>query len=256
VEHLWHRSWEEVKVDLITYSAHDPAVNVALDEVLLSSVRRGFRGGVIRIWINYPSIVIGYTQGPCDEANCEEAERLGIPIIRRISGGGTVYHDLGNINISIISPSKGLKPVDEVYREATGVIIAALERLGIKAWVENHSDVVVKGYKVSGTAAAIKDRAYLVHSTLLVSSNIEILKKLIKPRLNRVARGEVTPAKYNPNNLRDIAGITLREVLETLIDEIEHRYRPIEKSEPSEKEIEDSKKLAIKRIALQQNALT
>ncbi|MEM1611542.1 MAG: lipoate--protein ligase family protein [Sulfolobales archaeon] len=236
-------------MDLITYSTHNPAVNVALDEVLLASVKRGLRRGVIRIWINYPSIIIGYTQRPCDEASCEDAERLGIPIIRRISGGGTVYHDLGNINISIVSPSKGLKPVEEVYREATEFIIAALERLGIKAWVENHSDVVVKGYKVSGTAAAIKDRAYLVHSTLLVSSNIEILKRLIKPRLDRVARGEVTPAKYNPNNLRDIAGISLRDALEAIFSEIEYRYHPIEMSEPTEEEIEESINLAPKRIA-------
>lgn len=233
-------------MDLIYYPSSDPAFNVALDAVLLESTREGSRSGAIRIWINYPSIVIGYTQKPCEEADCAEASRLGIPIIRRISGGGTVYHDLGNINISIVAPSKRLKPVNEVYREATGVIIGSLSRLGVGAWVENHSDVIVKGYKVSGSAAAIKDRAYLVHSTLLISSNIELLKRLIRPKLDRVARGEVTPAKYNPQNLRDLVGITMKEALNAIMSELEDRFGPLAISEPTEKEVWKAQDIAIK----------
>ncbi len=235
-------------MELVDHTPRDPAEAVALDEALLASVVRGSRAGALRIWVNMPSIVIGYSQAPCEEVECGEASRLGIPIIRRVSGGGSVYHDLGNINVSIIMPSKGLKPLDEVYSEATSIILGALSRLGVRAWVENHSDVVVKGYKVSGTAAALKHRAYLVHSTLLVASNIELLRKLLRPRLDRVARGEVTPAKYNPNNLRDLEGVSMGEAIEALKAELEDRFGYLEKGPPTGEELEEASRIARKRL--------
>lgn len=234
-------------LELIKYCSYDPAVNVALDEVLLESIRRGLRGDTIRIWFNPTSVVIGYSLNPCDEVYCGETLRLGIPIIRRISGGGAVYHDLGNINISIIRRSSGMKKIEVIYSEATSLIISALSRLGVKAWVENMSDVVVNGFKVSGSAAAIKSGGYIVHSTLLVSSNIDLLKRLIKPRLDRVARGEVTIAKYNPGNLRDLSRVTVRETLEALVSTIESLYGPIVESEIEYTELSEALKLAEKR---------
>ncbi|MEN2999376.1 MAG: biotin/lipoate A/B protein ligase family protein [Acidilobaceae archaeon] len=193
----------------------DPRESVRLEEALLESVRRGGKE-VIRIWFNYPSVVIGYSLKECEEVNCEEARRLGIPIIRRASGGGAVYHDLGNINFSIVRRWEGLKGVDEAYEESARVVLRALELLGLKGHVENGNDVVVGEYKVSGAAAAIRSNAYLVHFTFLVATNMEVLRRVIVPRLDRVAKGEVTPAKYNPANLKDLAGVSVREALEAL----------------------------------------
>jgi lipoate-protein ligase A len=216
-------------VEVVEYSHPNPAVNVALEEVILESVRSGLRGPTARIWINPPSIVIGYTLRPCEEVDCPEAVRLGLPILRRVSGGGAVYHDYGNINITVVKPSKAYKMLDEVYREITGLVLRALERLGVKGWVENLNDVVVRGYKVSGSAAALRPGGYLVHATLLVASNIEVLRRVIRPRMDRVARGEVTPAKYNPANLRDVCAmnITLGEALEAIRGALEDTYGPL-----------------------------
>jgi len=235
-------------VEVVEYSHLNPAVNIALEEVLLEAVRRGLRGPLARIWINPPSIVIGYSLKPCEEVYCNEALRLGIPVLRRISGGGAVYHDYGNINITLVKPSKTLRRVDEVYEEITGLILRALDRIGIKGWVENFNDVVVKGYKISGSSAALRSGGYLVHSTLLVSSNLDVLRRVIKPRIDRVLRGEVTPAKYNPANLRDITDVSLSEVLEAIKGALEDLYGPLVKSKLSRIEVYEAELLSQSKV--------
>lgn len=235
-------------MEIIRYSHPSPPVNIALEEVLLERVRNGLRGDVARIWVNAPSIVIGYGLKPCEEVRCGEAIRMEIPVVRRVSGGGAVYHDYGNLNMSIIRSSPNMKGLDEVYGEATSIILKALKILGVEAHVENGNDVVVRGYKVSGTAAALKGGGYLVHSTLLVASNMGALKALIKPRLDRVIKGEVTISKYNPGNLMDIAGVNLREALEALHSALEDTYGPLEESSMSRGELSEALILAPLRL--------
>ncbi len=235
-------------MEIIKYNHPSPSVNVALEEVLLERVRRGLRGDVVRIWINPPSIVIGYGLKPCEEVRCREAARMGVPVVRRVSGGGAVYHDYGNLNVSIIRSSPNVKRLDEVYGEATSIIVGALKFLGVEAHVENGNDVVVNNYKVSGTAAALRGGGYLVHSTLLVSSNIEALKALIKPRLDRVLKGEVTSSKYNPGNLMDIAGVNLKEALKALYRALEEAYGPLEEASVSRGELSEASNLALSRL--------
>jgi len=194
-----------------------PQYNLAVEEALLHAV--GGHGGivVVRVWVNPASVIVGYGLAPCMEVECGEAERLGIPVVRRITGGGAVYHDYGNVNISLFIPRR--MDVESIYRLGTSVVIGALARLGLKAHVENVSDVVVGEWKVSGSAAAIKAKASLYHATLLVEADMDMLKKLVKPRLERVARGEVTPAKYNPANISDLKpSVTVGEAVNALVD--------------------------------------
>lgn len=235
-------------MEVVEYSNPNPAINIALEEVLLESVRSGARGPLARIWVNPPSVVIGYSLKPCEEVYCDEVLRLGIPILRRVSGGGAVYHDYGNINVTLVKPTEKLKQVDEVYREITDLILRVLERLGVRGWVENLNDVVVKGFKVSGSSAALRSGGYLVHATLLVSANLELLRRVIRPRIDRVLRGEVTPAKYNPGNLRDIAGVSLREVLEAIRGAIEDFYGPTTKTRISGRELSEAMSIYKSRV--------
>lgn len=212
---------------LVVEQSRSPVWNLALEEALLDSVARGWRPRVFRIWINARSIIIGRGLHPCEEVYCSKAQRLGIPIIRRSSGGGAVYHDEGNLNITLIERTNGRIPVDEAYRRGTSIITRALARLGIESWVENTSDTVVAGWKVSGSAAHIKHHAYLYHATLLVEADTETLHRVIKPRLDRVERGEVTPAKYRPRNLKDLAGVDKQTVISALLQEASSRWRLI-----------------------------
>ncbi len=191
-----------------------PQFNLAFEEAMLEySMSSDIILG--RIWINPKSVVIGYNLEPCEEVRCNEAERLGVPIVRRVSGGGAVYHDYGNINVTLVVP--GRLSVDEGYKIITGIIMDALRLLGVKAHIENINDVVVGRWKVSGSSLAVKARATLAHATLLVDSDIALLRRLLIPRWDRVERGEVTPAKYNPANLSSIdPSITMNRALKAL----------------------------------------
>jgi lipoate-protein ligase A len=202
--------------NLVVHGERNPPRNLAVEEALLRSVCRGSRGTVARVWFNSTSIIIGRTLGYCEEVDCKAAEKLGVGVYRRITGGGAVYHDEGNINVTVIWPSRGRAGVDEVYRRGTGIVLRALEELGLEGWVENVSDVVIEGWKVSGSAAYVSPCASMFHATLLVDADLDAMRALLKPRLDRVARGEVTPAKYNPNNLRDIAGVSVGEAVRGL----------------------------------------
>ncbi len=194
-----------------------PQYNLALEEALLRVVVEERGIALVRVWVNPASVIVGYSLAPCVEVECSEARRLGIPVVRRITGGGAVYHDYGNINVSLFIPRR--MDVESVYKLGTSVVIEALSRLGLKAHVENVSDVVVGEWKVSGSAAAIKAKASLYHATLLVKANMDLLRRLVKPRLDRVLIGEVTPAKYNPANLSDLKpGVTVNDAVEALVD--------------------------------------
>ena len=193
-----------------------PQYNLALEEAIMEAVNEGELPCAARFWVNTPSVVIGYSLEECLEVNCDEARRLRVPVVRRFTGGGAVYHDLGNLNITLAIPRR--LGVGEIYSLGTGIIIKALGDIGIQAHVENLSDVVVGAHKVSGSAAAIKSSSSLYHATLLIDANLDLMGRLLKPRLDRVERGEVTPAKYNPINLAMIAGVGFNEVLEPLLE--------------------------------------
>ena len=191
---------------VIASEGGSPHYNLAFEEALLhyASLRRR---PAARLWINPPSIVIGYTLSACEEVKCEAARKNLVPIVRRVSGGGAVYHDYGNVNISLALPAR--MGVREAYRLITGLIISILKDLGLDARVENFNDVAVGPWKVSGTSAAIRSNATLVHGTLLVNTDHRVIHKYVIPRLDRVERGEVSRVKYNPRSISDILGTNL-----------------------------------------------
>ncbi len=196
---------------LYTYGG-DPLVNIALEELLLD-INMGDR--LYRVWIDGPSVVVGYSTPVEKEVNLSLAEELGIPVVKRHSGGGAVYHDHGNINISIYIPRRILD-IHRVYRIGTGFIGAILNELGVEYRVANEGDVVVDGYKVSGSAVWVRRDSTLYHGTLLVESNLSLLKKLTLPRRDLIDSGKVDPVKYNPSTLERLSGYRLGDILHAI----------------------------------------
>ena len=169
------------------------------------------KGPVVILWASRPALVIGRSLGYCEEVDCAAARSAGVPVVRRHTGGGAVFHDEGNLVFSVTTPAGRRLAVDEVYRWGTGFILEALGRLGVRAWVENEGDVVVDGWKVAGSAARSGRGAALYHAVVLVWSDMR-LAELLRPPLWRVEEGLVTPAKYRPRPLSSLAGLSYSDV--------------------------------------------
>ncbi len=192
-----------------------PGAGLVLEEHFFNNMSHT----VLLVWRHRPSVVVGRSTRLDLEVDCEAAVRLGIPVMRRKSGGGAVYHDEGNINFSLILPTPSDKRVYPgwIYSVGTLLLRGLIGLLGLESWVENKSDIVVDGWKVSGGAAYISAGKALYHATLLVESNIPLLHMLVKPRLDLVAKGFVTPAKYRPANLSTFdSTLTINKVLRAL----------------------------------------
>ena len=192
--------------------------NIALEEHLLNkSLEEDME--IFRLWIEDKTIVIGASTELEREVDIRWADKLGIPIVRRQSGGGAVYHDLGNINFSIYIPRRILD-ISRIYRYGHNYILNTLRKLGLNGYIENGNDVVINGYKVSGSSIWIRRDSTLFHATLLVEADIEILRKVIKPRWDLVDKGIFKPSKYNPLNISRFIEVDTSIAIKKFLDVI------------------------------------
>lgn len=143
-------------------SSHDPFYNQAFEEYVFEHFREG---EIFLLWQNDPAVIVGSYQNICREVHVERLRQLGIPVIRRITGGGTVYHDLGNLNYTYISD--GGAAID--YDQCLGPILAALNDIGVPARKNRTCDIAIGGGKISGSAQRMTKGRLLHHGTLLFS---------------------------------------------------------------------------------------
>ena len=152
--------------------SHDPAFNLALEEYLYRTVEEGHPGYFL-LWRNGPSIIVGRFQNTAQEVNRAFVEDSGIAVVRRISGGGAVYHDLGNLNYTFIVPRDEGNPFD--FSRHARPVVEALARLGVQAECNSRNDLTIHGRKFSGSAQHMDRRRLLHHGTLLFNSDLSVL---------------------------------------------------------------------------------
>jgi lipoate---protein ligase len=151
----------------------DPYFNLATEEFVLKNTGEDS----FMLWRNAPSIIIGKHQNTLAEINVEYVKHNNIPVVRRLSGGGAVFHDLGNLNFTFIRKGKAESLID--FRKYTEPILEVLLKLGIAAKFEGRNDLTIDGRKFSGNAEHIwKDRV-LHHGTLLFSSHMPDLSNAL-----------------------------------------------------------------------------
>lgn len=149
----------------------DPFFNLAFEEFVFNHVRDE---DVFLIWRNQPCMVVGSYQNICREVRPVRLWKMGIPVLRRISGGGAVYHDLGNVNYSCISKQTGQVDYDQALRP----ILAALNAIGVPARKNRTCDIAIGEQKISGSAQRNAGGRLLHHGTLLFDANLEALEDI------------------------------------------------------------------------------
>lgn len=147
----------------------DPTINLAMEEYILHHAP--INESYFLFYINSPSIIVGKNQNALEEFNKSYADEKGIQVVRRLSGGGTVYHDLGNLNFSFITSYDGKNFHN--YRKFVQPIVNALNKMGVPAELSSRNDIFVKGRKISGNAQFAQKGRMLSHGTLLLNANLD-----------------------------------------------------------------------------------
>lgn len=184
----------------LTFSTLDPAFNLALEEVLFQTLPVGHPGYFL-LWQNGPSVIVGRHQCTADEVNADFIRRENLPVVRRMTGGGAVYHDTGNLNFSFIEHATGREKVD--FRRYLEPVCAALADLGVQAEISGRNDVEAGGRKISGSGQMLRRGKVLHHGTLLIEVNFERLVEALNVDPEKMRSKGVASVRSRVGNISE-----------------------------------------------------
>ena len=181
---------------------------------------------VFMLWQNEPTVVIGKNQNAFAEINMDYIKKNNIHIARRITGGGAVYHDLGNVNYTFISNQGETAGIDFAY--FTAPIIEALGTLGINAVLSGRNDLMIGDKKFSGNAQHTKANRVLHHGTLLFDSELDILSYALNVDEEKIKAKAIKSARSRVTNLRHslTVDITVEQFIQTIAHFVIDKYNP------------------------------
>lgn len=174
----------------------DPYYNMAFDEYCLESLP--IDEPVFYLWQNRPAVIVGFNQEVNTEVNLDYLKANGIALVRRVTGGGAVYHDLGNLNYTIVGRSEDL---ERDYPEYASLMMKALQALGVPATLSGRNDILVGERKVSGFAKRVCKNRLMVHGTLMYDVDLEILTKVLNPSVTKLQSKGIASVRSRVANL-------------------------------------------------------
>ena len=175
----------------------DPYWNLAAEEYLLDH----FECPVFRLWQNSPAVIVGRNQNAQAEINASYVQRHGIAVVRRLSGGGAVYHDLGNVNFTFIDSSSRKESAPQMFARFTAPVIAALAKLGVQARLEGRNDLVIDGCKFSGNAIYLRGGRIMQHGTMLFNSSLEDMAAVLSSDTSKFSGRAVASRRSRVTNI-------------------------------------------------------
>jgi len=198
----------------------DPYRNMALEESLLLSVESGYSLGTLRFWKNRRSAIIGISQKPEEELNLEICSKHNVSIVKRFTGGGAVYQDLGNLNWTIVCKKdthfvREVSGVYELYEWLCYPVVAALRGYDLDVKFKPPTGIYLLDRKISGLAMRIKQNALLCHGTLLIHADINLLNLVLRKMKEPVT---------NINNYTK-AKVSERDITEKIIVQVQNLFK-------------------------------
>ncbi len=179
---------------------NDPRINLAIEEYALKTLNVEEESFLL-FYINQPSIIIGRNQNTIEEINTDYVEENGVIVVRRLSGGGAVYHDLGNLNYSFITKDDGES--FQNFKKFTQPVVDAMKKLGINSELSGRNDILAEGRKISGNAMFSTKGRLFSHGTLMFNSNIDAVVAALKVKKEKIESKGIKSVRSRVANIVD-----------------------------------------------------
>lgn len=178
--------------------SNNPYYNLAFEEYCFKNLPRD--EDFVYLWINSPTIVVGKNQNTLEEINLDYVKSKNIAVVRRITGGGAVYHDLGNLNFSIFTNVVGKETID--FGQINIPILKSLEKFGIIAELSGRNDLTLDGKKISGIAQSVWKKRILNHGTILFDTDLSVLSDALNVKADKMESKGVKSVKSRVTNIK------------------------------------------------------
>lgn len=199
-------------------SSHDPYHNIAVETYLFNSHNNDVR---LFLWQNEPSVIFGRNQNTAAEADLPYMQANGVHAVRRFTGGGAVYHDLGNLNYTFIAKGPSSDPAPW-----QNIILSSLQKIGISASFSGRNDLMVGNRKIGGTAWMIDDDCFLFHGTLLVSVDFTSMAKILTPPIEKFAGKQIRSVSSRVANLNELLpNVSVQQLKNAIIEQFQKQYQ-------------------------------
>lgn len=199
-------------------TSHEAAFNLALEESLLKCCDH--ETVILYLWQNKPSIIIGKHQNPYKECHIEKIKAAEVALVRRQSGGGAVYHDLGNLNFTFIAHETNYD-TEKQYK----VILQAIKKWKLQGQISGRNDLTIQGSKFSGNAFMNHNDFICHHGTLLIDVDLERLAQYLTPSPLKIKSKGIDSVKARVINLKSLdEEITSEGLISEIIESFQQVY--------------------------------
>ncbi|HGA4081380.1 TPA: lipoate--protein ligase [Streptococcus agalactiae] len=221
----------------IVNTSNDPAYNVALEAYAFKKLTD--IDEIFILWINEPAIIIGRHQNTIQEINKEFIDKNGIHVVRRLSGGGAVYHDLNNLNYTIISNNTQEGAFD--FQTFSKPVIDTLAKLGVKAEFTGRNDLEINGQKFAGNAQAYYKGRMMHHGCLLFDVDMSVLGQALKVSKDKIESKGIKSVRARVTNIVDHLSdkITVQEFSDAILAQMKEEYPEMDEYVLSDAELSE-----------------